>query len=116
MASACKRSDDKPQIDLYPKSKLPSSPAGEAWRYIPASTSKPVVLSGFKTLFGSIGYDDWGFLELRKIILGIPALDLELDLHKPLLEAQVNLPDFRGRTPLHRASSEAMQMLLKSCF
>lgn len=76
----------------------------EAWRFIFLGTGKPELVNGLKSLFPSIEYDDWGLEELHKIILGILPLDLGTQLQKPVLQAQVNLPDNRGRTPLHWAS------------
>jgi ankyrin repeat protein len=76
----------------------------EAWRSIFLGAGKPELLNGLRSLFSDFEYDDWGFEELHKIILGILPLDLELQLQKPLVRAQVDLPDSHGRTPLHWAS------------
>jgi ankyrin repeat protein len=68
------------------------------------SNGKPEYLRELKLLFSGIEYDDWGFSELHKITLGILPLDLGVQLEKPHLRAQVNVTDFRDRTPLHWAS------------
>ena len=80
------------------------SPIDDAWSHIFTNTGEPQYLSGLQSLFPSVGWNDWEFSELHKIILGILPLDLATMLEKPHWRAQVNLPDYRGRTPLYWAS------------
>ena len=51
---------------------------------------------------------------MHKIVLGILPLDLELELQKPSIRAQVNLPDCRDRTPLHWATIRGDEYAVKN--
>jgi len=80
------------------------TPIHDARRLILTGTGQPQHLSGLKSLFPSIEYDDWEFSDLHKIIVSILPLDLKAQLEKPLLRAQINHSDYRGQTPLYWAS------------
>jgi len=80
------------------------SPIDDAWRRIFTGAGEPQYLSSLMLLFPSVKWCDWDFSDLHKIVLGILPLDLATMLKNPHIQAQVNLPDFRGRTPLYWAS------------
>src|SRR2546421_7019257 len=80
------------------------SPVQTAWTSIFTSTSKSQYILDLESLFSGIPYEDWEFSTLHKIVLGILPLNLEFQLQKSLVRAQINLPDSGGWTPLHWAA------------
>ena len=63
-------------------------------------------------------FDEYSFLHLHRVVLGVRPLDLLAELDKVEYRAEIDLPDGLGRTPLHwaaaRSDASAVAALLSS--